>query len=237
MTSPPRSDILHVNDPFQPAAAKKARLRDPIRRSAAIDYVRIGSAGWTRRYARKASLTAASSAKASATSSAKRTTRSRSRYRAAYLPRTIPRIDRKSYSGRSSSSADSVSSGEVAIFVVSPLTSARLAGTDDPHFFATIRMRHFNYAAGFARPLDVLYDPAESYNIQGIRRCHGTTRGSPLRSHCRCSTRSQFFVKPIQPISLILRVRNVKPTSPRNPVECRRKGSARFHEKASRQEG
>ena len=43
MTSPPRSDILHVNDPIQPAAAKKARLRDPIRRSAAIDYVRIGS--------------------------------------------------------------------------------------------------------------------------------------------------------------------------------------------------
>ena len=95
-----------------------------------------------RRYSRNASLTAASSANAPATSSARRTTRSRSRYRAAYLPRTTPRIERKSYSDRSLSSTDSVSSGEVAIFVVSPFTSARLAGTDDPHSFATIRMRH-----------------------------------------------------------------------------------------------
>jgi hypothetical protein len=58
----------------------------------------LGSVGWARRYARKASLTAASLANACATSSANRTTRSRSRYRAAYLPRTTtPRIRRLAF--------------------------------------------------------------------------------------------------------------------------------------------
>src|SRR5205823_4593252 len=74
--------------------------------------------------------------------------RNRSRYRAAYLPRTTPRMDRKSYSGRRSSSPGPFPSGEVAILVIPPFGPARLAGANEPDLVAAVGVRHDQQPAG-----------------------------------------------------------------------------------------